>query len=214
MLTSRPPLLSVGARLASLQLHVPTSCTSTNIEPLLAPGLPRLTSPHLAVSPHCTSPHLPSGPQVDWRDRRHWRCNNNVHPSRHGTYDGITMHPFETIFLKASWHVGEPFVEKYSNWVLAQVGRGRDSAEGVWACGHRLSWAGRQGGKGEAGWLWGWLMDWIPLVEAAAWNVVSANSAAKLHRWAPSTLGCCPASCAALVSALVSVPFCAMPLMC
>lgn len=65
---------------------------------------------------------LPSPPlQVDWRDRRHWRCNNNVHPSRHGTYDGITMHPFETVFLKASWHVGEPFVDKYAAWMLSQA---------------------------------------------------------------------------------------------
>lgn len=59
--------------------------------------------------------------QVDWRDRRHWRCNNNVHPSRHGTYDAISMHPFETVFIKASWHVGEPFLDKYSAWMLAQV---------------------------------------------------------------------------------------------
>ncbi len=58
---------------------------------------------------------------MDWRDRRHWRCNNNVHPSRHGTYDEISMHPYETIFIKSSWHVGEPFVDKYTNWVLAQV---------------------------------------------------------------------------------------------
>ena len=40
-------------------------------------------------------------PSTDWRDQRHWRCNNNVHPSRHGTYDGISMHPFETVFTKA-----------------------------------------------------------------------------------------------------------------
>jgi hypothetical protein len=59
--------------------------------------------------------------QVDWRDRRHWRCNNNVHPSRHGTYDAISMHPFETVYIKASWHVGEPFVDKYSAWMMAQV---------------------------------------------------------------------------------------------
>ena len=40
-------------------------------------------------------------PGLDWRDRRHWRCNNNAHPSRHGTYDNISMHPFETVFIKA-----------------------------------------------------------------------------------------------------------------
>ena len=40
-------------------------------------------------------------PSTDWREKRHWHCNNNVHPSRHGTYDGISMHPFETVFIKA-----------------------------------------------------------------------------------------------------------------
>ena len=40
-------------------------------------------------------------PSTDWREKRHWHCNNNVHPSRHGTYDGISMHPFETMFVKA-----------------------------------------------------------------------------------------------------------------
>ena len=26
------------------------------------------------------------------------------------------MHPFETLFVKSSWHVGEPFVSAYSRW--------------------------------------------------------------------------------------------------
>lgn len=39
-----------------------------------------------------------------------------MHPSRHGTYDSISMHPFEVVFLKSSWHVGEPFGDKYSAW--------------------------------------------------------------------------------------------------
>lgn len=73
----------------------------------------------------------PHPSQVDWRDQRHWRCNNNVHPSRHGTYAGLAMHPFETVFLKASWHVGEPFVQRYSEWALAQVRR-RRGRERVW----------------------------------------------------------------------------------
>ena len=41
-----------------------------------------------------------------------------MHPSRHGTYDGITMHPFETIFVKSSWHVGEPFTSHYTKWFM------------------------------------------------------------------------------------------------
>ncbi|CAL8465839.1 g5375 [Coccomyxa elongata] len=58
---------------------------------------------------------------VDWRDESHWHCNNNTHPSRRGTYDGISMHPFETVFLKASWHVGEPYTSHYTRWNLARA---------------------------------------------------------------------------------------------
>ena len=43
---------------------------------------------------------------TDWRDESNWDCNDNVHPSRHGTYGGISMHPYETMFVKESWHVG------------------------------------------------------------------------------------------------------------
>ena len=60
-------------------------------------------------------------PGVDWRDRRHWDCNDNVHPSRHGTYDHISMHPFETVFLKASWHVGQPHLDHYTRWLDAHA---------------------------------------------------------------------------------------------
>lgn len=66
------------------------------------------------------------GSNTDWRDPTTWSCNNNVHASRHGarfrgththtrckntptnhpgSYDGIDMHPFETLFVKTSWHV-------------------------------------------------------------------------------------------------------------
>lgn len=55
---------------------------------------------------------------TDWREPKHWQCNNQVHPSRSGTYDSITMHPFETIFIKASWHVGEPFTSHYTRWFM------------------------------------------------------------------------------------------------
>lgn len=57
-------------------------------------------------------------PDTDWRHSKHWQCNNQVHPSRSGTYDAITMHPFETIFIKASWNVGEPFTSHYTRWFM------------------------------------------------------------------------------------------------
>ena len=36
-------------------------------------------------------------------DLQHWSCNDNVHSSRAGLYNGISMHPYETVFVKASW---------------------------------------------------------------------------------------------------------------
>lgn len=58
---------------------------------------------------------------VDWHDKANWNCNANVHPSRHGTYDGISMSPYETVFLKSSWHVGIPFADKYAVWLSRQL---------------------------------------------------------------------------------------------
>ena len=68
-------------------------------------------------------------PNVDWREQQHWNCNNNVHPSRHGTYDHMTMHPFETLFVKSSWHVGEPFTTHYSKW-FTEIARGSSNTQG------------------------------------------------------------------------------------
>lgn len=67
---------------------------------------------------------------VNWLDQRHWNCNSNAHPSRHGTYDGVSMNPLEVVFIKASWHVGEPFTSKYSDWVLAHA-EGRSTTQGT-----------------------------------------------------------------------------------
>lgn len=69
-------------------------------------------------------------PNTDWREERHWQCNSNVHPSRHGTYDSISMHPFETVFLKASWHVGEPHTSKYTEW-FSGLAAGSDNTGGT-----------------------------------------------------------------------------------
>ena len=52
-----------------------------------------------------------------------------AHPSRHGTYDGISMNPYETVFIKASWHVGEPFAAKYAAWQTTIL-KGGNGAEG------------------------------------------------------------------------------------
>ena len=72
----------------------------------------------------------PNAPGIDWRDRRHWQCNNNVHPSRAGTYDGVSMHPFETLFVKSSWHVADVYTRRYAAWTLGHM-LGRPGTDGV-----------------------------------------------------------------------------------
>lgn len=40
---------------------------------------------------------------VNWSDSKEWNCNNLTHPSRHGSYFGISIHPYEVIFHKTKW---------------------------------------------------------------------------------------------------------------
>jgi len=97
----------------------------------------------LSVAEHAL--HIPAQ-GLDWRDDKHWSCNDNVHPSRHGTYDGITMHPFETVFVKASWHVGEPFTSHYTRWysghALGQVPSLFLLAPNHFVCSHSIQSSG------------------------------------------------------------------------
>eukprot|EP00201_Polytomella_parva_P002607 CAMPEP_0175078634 /NCGR_PEP_ID=MMETSP0052_2-20121109/24263_1 /TAXON_ID=51329 ORGANISM="Polytomella parva, Strain SAG 63-3" /NCGR_SAMPLE_ID=MMETSP0052_2 /ASSEMBLY_ACC=CAM_ASM_000194 /LENGTH=192 /DNA_ID=CAMNT_0016348649 /DNA_START=635 /DNA_END=1213 /DNA_ORIENTATION=+ len=60
-------------------------------------------------------------PRTVWSNREHWKCNNNVHPSRHGTYGGISLHPYETVFTMNSWHVGDVYTSRYGKWVLQHL---------------------------------------------------------------------------------------------
>merc|ERR1719492_580175 len=59
---------------------------------------------------------------VDWTDRRNWDCNHYTHPSRMGTYFGISTHPLETIFQKTSWAVEGPMhvetLPLYTKWAM------------------------------------------------------------------------------------------------
>ncbi|KAI8466619.1 MAG: hypothetical protein J3K34DRAFT_524403 [Monoraphidium minutum] len=68
-------------------------------------------------------------PSTDWRDGANWGCNDNVHPSRSGTYGGISFHPYETIFVKSSWHVADPYTKRYSQWALQHL-LGRSGTDG------------------------------------------------------------------------------------
>eukprot|EP01026_Neomeris_dumetosa_P044303 TRINITY_DN3727_c0_g1_i3.p1 TRINITY_DN3727_c0_g1~~TRINITY_DN3727_c0_g1_i3.p1 ORF type:complete len:290 (-),score=19.87 TRINITY_DN3727_c0_g1_i3:309-1079(-) len=66
---------------------------------------------------------------TEWKLPKHWHCNDNAHPSRHGTYDNISMHPYETLFVKASWHVGDPYHKRYALWKLNHLA-GRENTGG------------------------------------------------------------------------------------
>jgi len=84
---------------------------------------------------------------TDWADPAHWGCNACAHPSRHGTYGpGLALHPFETMFVKASWGVGAPFLEAYTAWATGHA-RGDDPGTGA----VRVEETGGSGGGGAEG---------------------------------------------------------------
>jgi hypothetical protein len=41
---------------------------------------------------------------IDWRDPKEWYHNNQQHPSRHNTFYGASIDPYEVIFHKWFWH--------------------------------------------------------------------------------------------------------------
>lgn len=63
---------------------------------------------------------------IDWSNQRNWiNQNNNTFPSRSGSYDGITIHPFEVVFHKWFWLNSLPvnfnYVVKYRKWKLNEI---------------------------------------------------------------------------------------------
>eukprot|EP01026_Neomeris_dumetosa_P032392 TRINITY_DN2570_c0_g2_i1.p2 TRINITY_DN2570_c0_g2~~TRINITY_DN2570_c0_g2_i1.p2 ORF type:complete len:411 (-),score=42.80 TRINITY_DN2570_c0_g2_i1:664-1896(-) len=64
--------------------------------------------------------------KVDWRDETNWGCNDNDTPERQFGYDGISIHPFETLFVRTSdnlldlkWQAART-AYKYDMWTGAQ----------------------------------------------------------------------------------------------
>lgn len=83
---------------------------------------------------------------VDWTNRSNWGCNDNEHPSRSGTYFGVTQHPLETVFVKVEWvhddgtidKIMPNFVDAYTDF--QKLGWARSSAAaGATASGRELS---------------------------------------------------------------------------
>lgn len=63
---------------------------------------------------------------LDWRSPENWKLNECIHPSREGTYGGISIHPFEVVFHKPVWtyegrvvsRVNDASTYAYLNWRL------------------------------------------------------------------------------------------------
>lgn len=59
---------------------------------------------------------------IDWSDSINWNMQVNNFVSRANAYDGISIHPFETIFFKWYWKspqlVSFDYVDKYRDWKL------------------------------------------------------------------------------------------------
>ena len=52
---------------------------------------------------------------VNWRNSKNWNCNNQIHPSRSGSYFGISIHPMEVLFHKCSWAGLAPVMKEELN---------------------------------------------------------------------------------------------------
>jgi len=55
---------------------------------------------------------------IDWRNKQNWTLNQNNHPSRHNSFYGDSIDPYEVIFHKWFWHneshhVSFDIIDKY-----------------------------------------------------------------------------------------------------
>jgi hypothetical protein len=91
--------------------------------------------------------------EVDWSDQRNWKCNNNVHPTRRGSYDGISVHPFEVIFVKTTWCVRAAEVSRYTRWKLDLAAGLAGPAGALDEAGYRYA-SSLQGTRDRSGTLW------------------------------------------------------------
>lgn len=108
---------------------------NVDARPASAPSRPPAAHAGRRRPPRHPPPPLPPAPgtcdSVRWGAWERGTARRlQVHPSRHGTYDGISMNPYEVVFLKASWHVGEPFADKYAAW-QTRILKGQRSTSGA-----------------------------------------------------------------------------------
>ena len=67
---------------------------------------------------------------LDWADEKHHLCNDGRHSSRRGALEGgISVSPYEAIFVKTSWCVRAAETGILSKWLL-RLSEGRSGTEG------------------------------------------------------------------------------------
>jgi hypothetical protein len=67
---------------------------------------------------------------LDWADKKHHLCNDGRHSSRRGSLEGgISVSPYEAIFVKTSWCVRAAEVGVLSKWLL-RLSDGQSGTEG------------------------------------------------------------------------------------
>jgi hypothetical protein len=75
---------------------------------------------------------------VDWLDRKNWGCNSRVNPYGEYYYDGITLNPFEVMFVKtkeallANQWTYATLAQKYDHWIAAQESGTLDVSTNLW----------------------------------------------------------------------------------
>jgi len=57
---------------------------------------------------------------LDWRNTKTWGCNYLKHPTNNGSYEGISVHPLESVFQKVAWH-DKPNHKVYYNETYAYM---------------------------------------------------------------------------------------------
>ncbi|KAK9808733.1 hypothetical protein WJX72_002733 [[Myrmecia] bisecta] len=75
---------------------------------------------------------------VDWTDKNNWDCNSRVNPYGENYYDGITLSPYEVLFVKVKgvllqndWSYAR-FAKKYDEWITQQRTGTQEVASNVW----------------------------------------------------------------------------------
>lgn len=75
---------------------------------------------------------------VDWRDEKNWRCNDGANPYGEYYYDGISLNPYEVVFVKVKGDMVQSgwsyamYAKKYEQWLEASEAHNQEISTNVW----------------------------------------------------------------------------------